>query len=140
MSMTSNEERDSMARRTTGQPPMNSTLRGGTTMQGTLGGRQKKEDLLLMPPVPKRDHRKFDKEKPMPYLDLHDFMQFMDEAFEGERPELVDDLVYHLTGVEMMPMKQSIREDDEFANRRPNFPNHTNDESMMEYKRVFKKE
>jgi len=109
-------------------------------MQGTLGGRQKKEDLLLMPPVPKRDHRKFDKEKPMPYLDLHDFMQFMDEAFEGERPELVDDLVYHLTGVEMMPMKQSIREDDEFANRRPNFPNHTNDESMMEYKRVFKKE
>jgi len=92
-----------------------------------------------MPPAPKRDHRKFDKENPVPYLDLSDFMQFMDEAFEGERPELVDDLVFHLTGVEMVPMKQSIREDEEFVNRKPVMPRPDNDENLAEFKKQFPK-
>ena len=103
MSISSSEERDSIARRTQGQ--MNTTLRGGTTMTSHIGDRRQNEDLLRMPPVPKRDHRKFDKDNPMPYLDFNDFMGFMDDAFEGDRPELCDDLVFHLTGVEMKPMK-----------------------------------
>ena len=41
----------------------------------------------------------------MPYLDFQDFMYYMDDVFEGDRPELCDDLVFHLTGVEMKQTK-----------------------------------
>ena len=50
-------------------------------------------------PVQKRDHRKYDKEKPKPYLDMSDFTAALDELIEGDRPEIVDNLVEHLTGV-----------------------------------------
>lgn len=48
--------------------------------------------------VQKRDHRKFDKERPKPFLDMSDFVGAMDELIEGDRPEIVDNLVEHLTG------------------------------------------
>jgi len=138
LSASSNEDRDSIARRTGGA--MNVSSRNNSTLQSMpMGETRKKDDFLLQAPAPKKDHRRFDKEKPRTFLDLNDFMFYMDETFEGERPELIDDLVYHLTGVEMMPMKQSIREDDEFIVKKPTMPKADNDEQLLDYKKQFPK-
>ena len=53
----------------------------------------------------KRDHRRFDKEKPKPYLDWSDFYNFMDDQLDGERPGIIDDIIRHLTGVELTAVK-----------------------------------
>ena len=50
---------------------------------------------------------------------MNDFTAAMDELIEGDRPEIVDNLVEHLTGVQMQQVKQSIREEDEFAFKTP---------------------
>ena len=69
---------------------------------------------LIQQPLPKRDHRKFDRERPRQYLDWNDFQTYMEDAFEGDRPEIIDDLVKYLTGIDLKSTKQSIREEDEF--------------------------
>jgi len=38
----------------------------------------------------------------------------MADAFPGDRPSIIDDLVQHLTGVQMVSTKQSINEADEY--------------------------
>ena len=95
--------------------------------------RRHNDGIQLGPPVPRKDHRKFDKDsKGKPYLDLKEFMSYMDETFD-ERPELVDDLVLHLTGVEM-PVQQTIREQDELAGKKPQIPDYSNNEFLGELK------
>lgn len=56
-----------------------------------------------------KDHRKFDKDKPKPYLDWNDFLAYMtgDQALvsvaggdNNERPSIVNDIIQHLTGIE----------------------------------------
>ena len=93
---------------------------------------------FTLQPVQKRDHRKFDKEKPKPFLDMNDFTAAMDELIEGDRPEIVDNLVEHLTGVQLHPVKQSIREEDEFAFKTPIMPDKNNDEELGNYFKVNK--
>ena len=90
-------------------------------------------------PTTKKDHRKFDKERPKPFLDINDFLYYMDEAIPGERPEIVDDIVWHLTGCELAPVKQSIREEDEFPMSKALMPDHHNDEELANYKKQFMK-
>ena len=58
----------------------------------------------------------------------------MDENTEGERPELIDDLVQHLTGVSMTSQKQLIREDDEFLIKKPMMPKIDDFEELVNYK------
>ena len=69
---------------------------------------------LIQQPLPKRDHRKFDRERPKQYMDWNDFQTYMEDAFEGDRPEIIDDLVKYLTGIDLKSAKQSIREEDEY--------------------------
>ena len=69
---------------------------------------------LIQAPQPKRDHRKFDRERPRQYLDWNDFQTYMEDAFEGDRPEIIDDLIKYLTGIDLKSAKQFIREEDEF--------------------------
>ena len=133
LSGSSNEERDSIARRTGG---INVSSRNNSNLQhGSMGPRNKKDDQRPITPTKRPDHRKFIVASKRPFLNLEDFMFYMDEAFEGERPELIDDLVHHLTGVEMQPMKQSIREDDEFSIKKPIMPRPDNDfEELQNWK------
>lgn len=53
----------------------------------------------------KKDHRKFDKDRPKPYLDENEFCAAMEEWLDGERPAIVDDIILHLTGVELTQVK-----------------------------------
>lgn len=94
---------------------------------------------FFAPPTQKKDHRKFDKEKPKPFLDWNDFLHYMDEAFEGDRPEIIDDLIYHLSGIEMAPAKQSIREEDEYAFKKPMISKGDNDEVIQELRKQLSK-
>ena len=79
---------------------------------------------LIQAPQPKRDHRKYDRERPKQYLDWNDFQTYMEDAFEGDRPEIIDDLVKYLTGIDLKSAKQSIREEDEFKTMAVQIPNH----------------
>ena len=126
LSASSNEERDSIARRTGG---MNVSSRNNSTLQ-TMGASKKKDDQRLATPSKRPDHRKTYKANSKVFLTEQDFLSYMDEMFEGERPELIDDLVYHMTGVEMVPIKQSIREDDEFLIKKPIMPNADNNDDV----------
>ena len=63
----------------------------------------------------------------------------MDEVIEGDRPEIVDNLVEHLTGVQMQQVKLSIREEDEFAFKVPVMPEKNNDDDLANYHKVFNK-
>jgi len=53
----------------------------------------------------KKDHRKFDKDRPKPFLDENEFCAAMEEWLDGERPAIVDDIILHLTGVELTQVK-----------------------------------
>jgi hypothetical protein len=46
-------------------------------MDDTLSG-----GFLGSGPAQKKDHRKFDKDRPKPYLDWNDFLSYMDEQQE----------------------------------------------------------
>jgi len=96
MSGNSSEDRDSIARRTnqsrtSGMAQANLFSSMDDSNQGSFAAMQ----------VQKRDHRKYDKERPKPYLDFNDFLVAIGELIEGERPEIVDNLVEHLTGIQM---------------------------------------
>ena len=131
MSASSNEELESLTRRNT---QMNSSRQTSTMITSVDAAPSR---VLRTPP--KKDHRKFDKERPKPFLDWNDFLHYMDDAFQGDRPEIVDDLVYHLTGIEIAPAKQSIREEDEYKHKRPTIPKADNDEIIADYKKQFPK-
>ena len=134
MSASSNEERDSIARRT--NQSRNSHLASNliTSMDD-----QGASNFGPGAPTVKKDHRKFDKEKPKPFLDWNDFLYYMDESIQGDRPEIIDDIVYHLTGVELVPLKQSIREEDEFPMSKALMPDHHNDEELANHKKTIAK-
>ena len=61
---------------------------------------------------------------------MNDFLNAMDDIIPGDRPEIVDNLIEHLTGVQMQQVKQSIREEDEFAFKVPIFPDKSNDDDL----------
>lgn len=90
-------------------------------------------------PPQKRDHRKFDKDRPRPYLDWNEFHAFMDEHIEEDRPAIVDDIILHLTGVELAPVKQAIREEDEFKQGKIVMPTAHNDEELANLKKTTPK-
>lgn len=71
-------------------------------------------------------------------MEKEDFFYYMDDVF-GERPELIDDLVYHLTGIEMLPVKQFISENAELELKKPCMPKADNDENLAELKRKLGK-
>lgn len=102
MSASSNEDRDSIARRTT-QSRNNSTMANNLTasMDGPSKG------FSLMQSAQKKDHRKYDKDKDKdkPSLNESEFINLMADAFPGDRPSIIDDLVQHLTGVQMVSTK-----------------------------------
>lgn len=115
---------------------MDDTPSSGFMFSGAMGGAGGKQ----------RDHRKFDKEKPKPYLDFPEFLAYMLEdqspsagGVEGERPIIVDDIVHHLTGIEFQPVKQSIREEDEFAQKKPMMLTYHNSEALAEFKKDLNK-
>jgi hypothetical protein len=54
----------------------------------------------------------------------------MADAFPGDRPAIIDDLVKHLTDVELFSIKLSINEEEEFANKKPIMPSSVNDEML----------
>ena len=75
MSVSSNDEKDSIARRTN-QSRNNSTLAGAMmigSMDETAG------TALIGAPQPKKDHRKYDKDKDLPYLSWNEFLTYMDD-------------------------------------------------------------
>ena len=111
MSASSNEDRESIARRTT-QSRNNSTLANNLT--ASMDGGNK--GFSLMQSAQKKDHRKYDKDKDKdkPSLNEQEFISLMADAFPGDRPSIIDDLVQHLTGVQMVSTKQSINEADEY--------------------------
>jgi Ca2+-binding EF-hand superfamily protein len=47
----------------------------------------------------------------------------------------VDDIVFHLTGIELQPVKQSIREEDEFRFKKVVLPTAHDDEDLANYKK-----
>ena len=94
MSGNSSEDRDSIARRTNQSKASNI---GQSNIYASMEETNQGGFAAML--VQKRDHRKFDKEKPKPFLDWTDFMGAMDELIEGDRPEIVDNLVEHLTGL-----------------------------------------
>ena len=99
-----------------------------------------KAGFLDQEPVQKqRDHRKYDKDRPKPYLDWNDFYTFMDENLEDDRPSIIDDIVYHLTGVELAPVKQAIREEDEYKQGKIVMPTAHNDEELASFKKTTPK-
>jgi hypothetical protein len=80
MSASSNEDRDSIARKTS--QSRNSHVfqtAVSTSMENTTNS----PNLFLgAEPVQKKDHRRYDKERPKPYLDWNDFLSYMDEHLE----------------------------------------------------------
>lgn len=87
------------------------------------------------PPQKMKDHRRFDKDRPKPYLDFNDFFAYMDENLEDDRPAIVDDVVFHLTGVELAPVKQTIKEEDEYKQTKIVMPTAHNDEELANLKK-----
>ena len=80
MSASSNEDRDSIARKTSQsrnshvfQTAVNTSIESAAGNINVFLGSE---------PVPKKDHRKYDKERPKPYLDWNDFLSYMDEHLE----------------------------------------------------------
>ena len=141
------------------KPSRNSTMPGGGAALGTQSNLYSSMDdaagasnfafsgAMAGSGGKQRDHRKFDKEKPRPYLDFPEFLAYMLEdpspaagGAEGERPILVDDIVHHLTGIEFQPVKQSIREEDEFAFKKPLMPDYRTNDALAEFKKLFGKE
>lgn len=61
----------------------------------------------------------------------------MDEIYDGERPEIIDNLVEHLTGIKYEPVKQSIREGEEF--KAPTMPKAANDDELGNFKKSLSK-
>ena len=68
---------------------------------GTISGR-------VRDPRKHLDHRKYDKDKPKPYLDWSEFLAYMLEdqqssatsGSDSERPAIVADIIHHLTGIQ----------------------------------------
>ena len=89
----------------------------------------------------KKDHRKYDKDKDKdkPSLNEQEFISLMADAFPGDRPSIIDDLVQHLTGVQMVSTKQSINEADEYPIEKAQMPKADNDEELATLKRTFSK-
>lgn len=94
MSGNSSEDRDSIARRT-------NQSRTSNMAQANLYASMEETNQNGFAGIPaqKRDHRKYDRERPRPFLDWSDFLGAMDELIGGDRPEIVDNLVEHLTGI-----------------------------------------
>ena len=74
------------------------------------------------PPAAKKDHRKFDNDNPRDYLNWKDFKDLMEEQLDGDRLDLIDDLIYYLTGVKLAPAKERIHEEEEHKPIKPVMP------------------
>ena len=131
MSASSNEERDSNARRTT------QSRTSGLASNMFSGMDDGSPANFIQPPTQKRDHRKYDKERPKPHLDWSDFLACADELIEGDRPEIVDNLVEHLTGVRLEAVKQRISEEEEYTGKLPVMPRANNDDQLADYKKTI---
>ena len=58
---------------------------------------------------------------------------------DQERPEILDDIVLHLTGITLSQTKQAIREDEEYAVKTVSKPNHNTDDNLKEKKNELPK-
>ena len=63
----------------------------------------------------------------------------MEEWLDGDRPAIIDDVVLHLTGVELQPAKPKIREEDEFQTKKILFPDHFTNDEMTQLKKELSK-
>ena len=58
----------------------------------------------------------------------------------GERPKIIEDLIYHLTGVKLVSPQQQIREEDEFTVKRATVPKAPDDEDLAHIKKNMHKD
>ena len=73
------------------------------------------------------------------HMNKAEFFQYVGLEL-GERPKIIEDLIYHLTGVKLVSPQQQIREEDEFTVKRATVPKATDDEELAHIKKNMHKD
>ena len=72
-------------------------------------------------------------------MDFNDFMEHVGMRL-GERPRIIDDIIYHLTGRWLTENGQKIDEKDEFKEKKAIIPKAVDDEELNNMKKSMKKD